>query len=251
MAVFQKIDDHQWRPTPLARGPFAGLQGGAVAGLLAAEIELQAEKETLGSLVAIHVEFLRPTPMQALHTRPLAVRLGRRVSFYDNAVMQADGEVCARAHATIIRAEPIDYAGPDASGEQLDPERFVLRKRAAPHGEPWFMDAMEARAAPDGVIWFRMTESLVEGAGAFAQALGPADWCHGLNRPLTAVFADPNPDLSVRMVRAPRGPWLGVRGATVWQGSGAGLGHGVLMDAAGDCGAVSMSVALAAIPKRA
>jgi hypothetical protein len=39
LAVFESIGQHRWQPTPLAAGPFAGLQGGAVAGLLTAEIE--------------------------------------------------------------------------------------------------------------------------------------------------------------------------------------------------------------------
>ena len=113
------------------------------------------------------------------------------------------------------------------------------------------MDAMEARAAPDGTVWFRMLESLVEGAGSFAQFLGPADWCHGLNRPVSGLLADPNPDLSVRMVRDPQGEWMGVQGSTLWQSSGTGLGHGVLRDIAGDFGSVSMSVALAGFAKKA
>src|SRR5215469_12185075 len=75
----------------------------------------------------------------------------------------------------------------------------------------------------------------------------PADWTHGLARPLQDVLADPNPNLNVHLLRPPIGPWIGIRAATQWLPErGAGFGRGVLVDGVGEIGAVSMSVALAA-----
>ena len=110
------------------------------------------------------------------------------------------------------------------------------------------MDAMEAR--PDsGIIWFRMKETILAGAGAMAGIVGPADWTHGLARPLQDVLADPNPNLNVHLLRPPIGPWIGIRAAAEWLPEwGAGFGRGVLVDEAGEIGAVSMSVALAPFP---
>lgn len=43
MAIFERSSHlRRWKPSALAAGPFAGLQGGAVASLLTAEIEAQA-----------------------------------------------------------------------------------------------------------------------------------------------------------------------------------------------------------------
>ena len=55
MPIFEALDaPHHWRPSPLAAGPFAGLQGGAVASLLTAEVEakLADDPETLGTFRA-------------------------------------------------------------------------------------------------------------------------------------------------------------------------------------------------------
>ena len=48
MAIFEPIGPHRWQPTPLAAGPFAGLQGGAVASLLTAEVEALADDAQMG-----------------------------------------------------------------------------------------------------------------------------------------------------------------------------------------------------------
>jgi hypothetical protein len=78
---------------------------------------------------------------------------------------------------------------------------------------------------------------------------GPADWAHGIFRPLANVVADPNPNLTVQLLCAPRGPWIGIEPQTHWQpDSGGGIGGGLIRDCAGVIGRVSMSVALTAFP---
>jgi len=49
----------------------------------------------------------------------------------------------------------------------------------------------------DDVAWFRLTHPVVDGAGPLSSLLGPADWTHGITRPLQDVVADPNPNLTV------------------------------------------------------
>jgi hypothetical protein len=113
------------------------------------------------------------------------------------------------------------------------------------------MDAMEARIG-EGVAWFRLGHAIIEGAGPLSQVLGPADWTHGIARPVHNVVADPNPNLTVQLFRRPRGDWVGVRAHTRWQpASGLGTGGGVLLDLDGEIGRVSMSVILVPFPKAA
>ncbi len=63
MAVFTREDGGGglWTPSPYAVGPFSGLQGGAIAGLLAAEIEQTAVEREFGEAVSVSAWFLRPT----------------------------------------------------------------------------------------------------------------------------------------------------------------------------------------------
>ena len=59
---------NRWQPSRAGRRPFAGLQGGAVASLLTAEVEALAEQRKWGTAISASAWFLRPTPMAELRT---------------------------------------------------------------------------------------------------------------------------------------------------------------------------------------
>ncbi len=246
---------NRWQPTALAAGPFAGLQGGAVASLLTAEVEALAEQRKWGTAISSSAWFLRPTPMTVLRTGPSVVAEGGRVSVIDNTLWP-DGEdqPCATVRVTLSRERAVEVPGfAEPAGEAADPTRFPVRTRRAAHGRPWFMDAMEAREG-DGVAWFRMNQAIVDGAGSLSKVplssvLGPADWTHGIARPFRDVVADPNPNLTVQLYRQPEGEWVGIRAQAKWRPAGGlGVGSGVLLDINGEIGRVSMSVILVPFP---
>jgi hypothetical protein len=243
MAIFEPAGPNRWQPTALAAGPVAGLQGGAVASLLTAEVEALAEQRRWGTAISSSAWFLRPTPMTVLRTGPSVVAEGGRVSVIDNTLWP-DGEdqPCATVRVTLSRERAA-----------ADPTRFPVRTRRAAHGRPWFMDAMEAREG-DGVAWFRMNQAIVDGAGSLSKVplssvLGPADWTHGIARPFRDVVADPNPNLTVQLYRQLEGEWVGIRAQAKWRPAGGlGVGSGVLLDINGEIGRVSMSVILVPFP---
>jgi hypothetical protein len=259
VAIFEPSGHpHRWKPSALAAGPFAGLQGGAVASLLAAEIETQAALRKWGTAISASAWFLRPTPMTDLRTELSVVSEGGRVSVIDNTLWPADeDQPCATVRVTLSRERAVEipaFADPALAGparDAIDPTRFPVRVRRAVHRKPWFMDAMEAREG-DGVAWFRLDHAIIDGAGSLplSSVLGPADWTHGIARPVQNVVADPNPNLTVQLFRPPSGPWVGVRAETRWRPeAGFGAGSGVLLDIAGEIGRVSMSVILVPFPK--
>ena len=254
MAVFEfDPQSGTYAPSPLASGPFIGLQGGAVAGLLTAEIEAQAQAQGWGRAVSAAAWFFRPTPKARLRTQVVVVRAGGRVAVIDNTLWpDGESDPCATVRVTLARERSIDV--PAFGGDALcdvDPTQLPLRTMRAPHGGPWFMDAMEARRG-DGVAWFRLTADVVDDAGPMARVLGPADWAHGIARPLSNVLADPNPNLTVHLFRPPRGAWIGVQPITRWEPArGLGMGSGTLLDVEGEIGCVSMAVALMPLPKAA
>ena len=255
MAIFEPVGPNRWQPTPLAAGPFAGLQGGAVASLLTAEVEALAEQRQWGTAIASSAWFLRPTPMTVLRTGLSVVTEGGRVSVIDNTLWP-DGEdqPCATVRVTLARERAVEVAGvAEPASEAADPTRFPVRTRRAAHGRPWFMDAMEAREG-DGVAWFRMNQPIIDDAGSLSRVplssvLGPADWTHGIARPFQDVVADPNPNLTVQLFRRPEGQWVGIRAQAKWRpAGGVGAGSGVLLDINGEIGRVSMSVILVPFP---
>jgi acyl-Coa thioesterase superfamily protein len=254
MAIFEPLAAaNRWRPSPLAGGPFAGLQGGAVASLLTAEVEALAEARKWGTAIGSSAWFLRPTPMTDLRTQLAVVTEGGRVSVVDNTLWPAnEDQPCATVRVTLSRERAIDVPGfADEPGDLVDPAQFPQRAVHLVQGRQWFMDAMETRTG-DGVAWFRLNQRIIEGAGPLSAVLGPADWTHGIARPLQNVVADPNPNLTVQLFRQPQGEWLGVRAQTRWSpAAGLGVGSGTLLDTHGEIGRVSMSVILVPFPKSA
>ena len=137
MAIFEPLGvPHRWQPSALAAGPFAGLQGGAVASLLTAEVEALAAERKWGTAVCATAWFLRPTPMADLRTELAVLTEGGRVSVVDNTLWP-DGEEqpCATVRVTLSRERAVEVPGfADAGGEPVDPTRFPRRTRA---GRPW------------------------------------------------------------------------------------------------------------------
>ena len=254
MAIFEPLaSPNHWRPSPLAGGPFAGLQGGAVASLLTAEIEALAEQRKWGRAICSTAWFLRPTPMTDLRSEIRVVSEGGRVSVIDNTLRPVNEDApCATVRVTLSRERAIEVPGlVEANRAPADPARYPQRTLHLVQGRQWFMDAMEARLG-DGVAWFRMHHEIVAGAGPLSSILGPADWTHGVARPVQNVVADPNPNLTVQLFRQPRGCWVGVRAEARWTPSaGLGVGSGTLLDVEGEIGRVSMSVVLVPFPKPA
>jgi hypothetical protein len=252
LAIFEPSGDpNHWQPSALAAGPFAGLQGGAVASLLTAEIEALADLRNWGTAISASAWFLRPTPMAQLRTRLSVLTEGGRVSVVDNTLWAAaEEQPCATVRVTLSRERAVEVPGfADGTSAAADPTQFPPRVIKAAHGRPWFMDAMEARAGDD-IAWFRLHHAIIAGAGPLSSVLGPADWTHGIARPFQNVVADPNPNLTVQLFRRPQGAWVGVRAQTRWRpAGGVGTGSGVLLDLHGEIGRVSMSVILVPFPK--
>jgi len=252
VSVFETLGPHRWQPTPLAAGPFAGLQGGAVASLLTAEVEALASSRNWGMAIASSAWFLRPTPITELRTALSVVTEGGRVSVIDNTLWPAgEGQPCATVRVTLSRERPVEAPGfVEPACVKADPTEFPVRTRRAAHGAPWFMEAMEARMG-EGVAWFRMNRPVVDDAGPLSSVLGPADWTHGIARPVQNIVADPNPNLTVQLFRRPAGEWVGIRAQTRWRPAGGlGAGSGVLLDVQGEFGQVSMSVVLVPFPRQ-
>lgn len=229
----------------MAQGPFQGLHGGGLAGLMVYELEKEAAALDLGMAVSASVEFQRPTPNQPFQTESQLVRKGRRVSFLSSKIV-VGGEQTATANACFVKPMELNDIAPGLQSK-LDPRAGQLvPKPRAPHGCAWMMDSFELRhAVDDNIIWFRQKEELVAGVTPLARILVPADWTHGLRRPKTnLLIADPNVNLQVAVSRHPVGAYIGIRSKTSWQSSGIGLGEGELLDNQGSFGRVSMSVAL-------
>ena len=244
-ALFRPAEGEAWRPDPITRGPFDGMQGGVAAGLMCAEVEAVAGQGGLGFVSAFTAHFLKPTPVADLTVTISMLRQGRRVSFVD-ASLSGPAGLCAVARATLIQPM-VDDQLPVPPDRPCDPAALSQLSRAAPHGGPWFMDAMEVRVG-QGQAWFRQRQPLRQGQGPMTAVLPAADWSHGLGPPLGAntrpPVAIPNPDLTVHLFRPPVGEWIGLESASAWSHASIGGGWSPLYDIQGLIGQVAMSVAI-------
>ena len=250
MSIFSKDEHKLWVGSPMAQGPFQGLQGVGLAGLMVYELEKEAEAKGLGMAVSASIEFHKPTPNLPFQSIPQMVRQGRRVSFMSNAII-VDGVQTATASVCFVNPVEMDAVTSPASTE-LDPYAGQQAPQPkAPHGAPWMMDSFDVRhAEADNIVWFHQKVPLVSGMTPLARVLVPADWTHGLRRPMTPyLIADPNLNLQVAVSRHPVGDHIGIRACTSWQSNGIGLGEGAILDENGPFGRVSMSVALTPMPQ--
>ena len=166
LAAFARVDESVYIAIarPHAAAPFGGVQGGAIAGLMASKIE-GAAPEGFQPL-SIRADFLRPTPLgEHLAVSLAPLQIGRRSALFEASVF-AQGKQTARATMSLVLPTPVakldaDFQLPPAPPF---PDLGSLPRRKtgpAPHGGPWLMDVFDARQSEDGRMWFRWTLPLL------------------------------------------------------------------------------------------
>ena len=249
--------DGQWLPAPQSMGPFGGMHGGAVSGLLTGEMEIIAARAGHGPAASAAVYLLRPAPSSLVETRPVAVREGRRVGVYENELW-ANGKLQAKASMCFVKGVPTgsDITGishalhgntPDAP--RLDPAGlpdwpFPRQPMAAS-----FLNAVDVREDGDGTIWIRATRPLVEEATPFASTISFADFSTLFSVVATGDRPNaggwPNADLSMHLSRLPVGPWVGIKTRSDWFPDGRGMTESEIHDVYGRIGRSTQAVVLA------
>ena len=245
MKVFELSETNSLIPTEYARGPFGGLQGGAIAALMCAELEGLAREQDLGQPISISANFLKATPFGDVKTEPIGLKTGGRSSTLMNT-LTVDEQVRAVLMLSTLKENAVTGMAPVVPYMGSPPDRLNPRGAGAirPDG-PWLMDIFEVRVDPETqVAWFGVGEETLKTLTPFCFSLLVADWAHGINRPIQSGYADPNINLMVHWLRPPSGSWIGVDSTATWRDGGIGYGIGKLLDQQGEIGCVSMSVAV-------
>ena len=250
-------DGDGYVPTELARGPWDpdALHGGAPAALLARELEREAGE--LG-VVRMTFEFLRPVPLAPLAVSARTVRPGRRARLVE-ATLEAGGEpVCRVLGLAFARAAG---AAPsiDGDAEPLPPPDGRPKSPSPPGLRPMFGgDGVELRFVRGALhdpgpaaAWARFIAPLVEGEEPtpLQRVAAAADFGNGVSATLSwekHVFI--NADLTVYLLRPPRGEWVGLDSRTVVYAEGVGLSESVLHDADGPIGRAAQALVVGPRP---
>ncbi len=250
-SVVADCGDGEFHPSPLASGPFLGLQGGVIAAMLFRTGQALVPAEFRP--IAQRTEFFRAAPVAPCRATARIVKSGRRIMSIDCELTSISGEqTFARSQSAFATPSAISVEPPDITpwDGHASPETLRSRSSNSPHGGPWLMDVLEGRADPTGPVWFRWSRPLFTGDCdlTFASILSPADWTHGIARPgypgLPPAKAWPNYDLSIHVERQPQGQWIGLRPEGRWRPDGFGIGYSDLIDQAGLFGRVAMGVVI-------
>lgn len=239
-------NEGSWRPAPEAGGPFGGLHGGAVSGLVVAAMERWGEARGLGLLLSASVLLLRPAPMASLETRTELLRQGGRVAALET-VLLAEGKLIAKATGSFVAPQSVG-ATPAAPPLRAEPAALPPWPRKPRFRHASLFDALDLRQAPEGPIWGRLLRPLVAFetrlAGAFAVAdNGQPFSLDGDTAPL-AQYSFPNIDIALHLSRPPAGEWIGVAARSDWRPDGMGLTESALHDEAGPLGRCCQTVVL-------
>ncbi len=250
--VVDRVDGN-WIPTPNAMGPFGGLHGGVVSGLLVSEMEVRGAAEGWGQPVSATVYLVRPAPLEPFETVSEIVRGGARLTVVENSIM-AGGKLRSKASVAFLNDVPVPGILPPATTSS-DPDKLPAWSFEGGFSQPTYLSAVEVREAKDaGTIWVRPKQPLIpEGGVSFGQVMAIADYATlfatylGGERPKAAGW--PNADISVHLSRAPKGEWVGVRPRSAWYPNGTGLTEAELFDVDGWLGRSCQSVVLLPLPE--
>jgi hypothetical protein len=132
----------------------------------------------------------------------------------------------------IARAEPVPERGPGRPPDPVRTTRFIPGFIRSVEFQRWQLPERDA----GGVTWVRLRVPLVEGEDVtpFVRLATICDFASGTGNALDFQrFTSINPDLSLHMLREPRGEWIGLRAWSEVEAGGIGVSHATLFDEAG------------------
>jgi hypothetical protein len=227
--AFYEPDGDRVVPSELTRGPWDpdSQHAGPPSALLARAIELCEPREGM-RVARVTVEILAPVPIAPLRLRSTVVRPGRSVEMIeaaleglDGALMRARGWRIAEADITADWEQedrPPGHDGADAL------EFFPTGQKAGWHTAMEIVFARGRFLEPGpATVWMRPRVPLVSGEEItpLQRVLLAADGGNGVSAPLDwSSFIFINTDLTVHLLRLPRGEWIGLDSVTHVDGIG-------------------------------
>src|SRR5919197_379310 len=208
--IFSSASAGVFEPTGHARGPWDpdALHGGAPAALL---VRAVSDLDTGLGLGRLTIDYLGPVPLAPLTVAAEVVRPGRRFAVVE-ATIDADGRRCCFARAVLVRRGPVELA------DHWEPEPPT--PLAAPE-EGW--------SSPFPV------EGSAGAEDAFHRSVFDIE-----------LFLFINPDLSIQVLRPPRGEWIGLAARTELSDDGTGVARSTLHDRDGPVGSAAQTLFVAA-----
>jgi hypothetical protein len=242
--------------TELTRGPWdpGHEHAGPPVALVLGAIERAAADQGLTHIARLTANLFRPIPIAELNIE-VGIDYAGRNAAHLSARLYGEGKEVARFTALAQRgiAQPVSAGLP---GHPLPhaprpPENLPPSGFAFPHRQVGYFDLVETRVAAgrlfDGpsAVWFRLNHPIVGGEvpSVYQRVAVAADSGNGISAVLDLrqyVFV--NSDLTINLLRRPRGEWICLEARTLLGDEGAGLAESLLYDSDGVIGRATQSL---------
>jgi len=255
-SAFIPLSEGRYLATPLTRGPWdlKHQHAGPPIALVLGAIERVAAEREMMHIARLTANLFRPIPIGELSIE-VGVDYAGRNSAHISASLHAAGKEVARFTGLAQRAvdEPVSTGLPGhplpqapRSPDNSPPARFPFE-----HRQLGYFDLVETRAAAGRIfngpsaIWFRLNHPIVAGEvpSVYQRVAVAADSGNGISAVLDLRhFLFVNSDLTINLLRRPRGEWVCLEARSLLGDEGSGLAESVLYDIGGVIGRATQSL---------
>jgi len=258
--AYTALTGDSFRPSSLTRGPWHPdhQHAGPPIALMCRAIENTALKMGLTHVSRLTANLLRPVPIRDLEIEVITNYVGRNSGHFSARLKADDKEV---AHVTALAQRENDVKLPDGlpghplSGAPRPPDESPPAIFPFHGKQVGYADLVETRIA-SGVffkgpcaIWFRLRHPLLESEvpSAYQRVAVAADSGNGISGVLDfARYSFLNLDLTINLLRKPKGDWICLEARTYLGPTGCGLAESMLYDLDGFIGRATQNLAIRA-----
>jgi hypothetical protein len=244
-------DGEGFFPQVHATGPWSAdfLHGGPPCALVTRSFERKFPDDF--QITRLTFELLRPVPFKTLTVRSEVETEGANVR-RGTATLEADGKVCIRATAMAFRKVAVEVALPPEVPPTLPAtlKETPMPFFTTPVGYHTAMDVRFARGTlgtSPVAVWLRMKVPLLAGEkpSPFVRLVCAADSGNGVAQPLDfRAFTFISADLTISLLRRPKGEWICLDTHTIATRDGMGLADTRLWDENGPVGRGAQSLVI-------
>ena len=251
------VHGNTYRASALTRGPWhpEHQHGGPPIALVCRAVERAALEHGLTHVSRLTANLLRPVPIDQVTIEVSTDYAGRNAGHF-SARLHAGAKEVARFTALVQREA--DVILPDPHSAEAGPPAVPPGPDQSPVGiflfagaHMGYADLVETRVARGRffngpcAIWFRLRQALLDGEApsAYQRVAVAADSGNGISAALDfAKYSFVNSDLTINLLRRPRGEWICVDACTHLGPSGSGLAESRLFDEHGLLGVGTQSL---------
>lgn len=255
-SAFVPLSHGHYLATPLTRGPWdlKHQHAGPPTALVLGAIERAAAEQQMTHIARLTAHLFRPIPIAELSIE-VGVDYAGRNAAHLSARLYGEGKEVARftalAQRGITQQIPAGLPGHPLPNAPRSPESSPPSHFAFAHRHVGYFDLVETRVAAGelfngpSTIWFHLNHPIVAGEipSVYQRVAVAADSGNGISAVLDLrhyVFI--NSDLTINLLRGPRGEWVCLEAHTLLSDEGSGLAESVLYDIDGVIGRATQSL---------